>query len=68
MIQNVTKLLKELGIDSYCYKTIKHDKKRDKTYTGYRIEINGWMRVKKYLDEIGFSNENKTKKYEAVLN
>ncbi len=67
LTEECSKIFQELGIDNYFRKEAQHYRKRDITYTTHRIYINGYKRVKKYMEVIGFNNRNKKLKYEEAL-
>lgn len=60
-------IFKELGIENYVRKEEQYYQKRNKTYITHRIYINGFKRIKKYMDLIGFSNPNKSAKFLQAL-
>ncbi len=60
-------IFKELGVENYVRKEEQYYQKRDKTYISHRIYINGFKRIKKYMEIVGFSNNNKTAKYVQAL-
>jgi intein/homing endonuclease len=64
LIDQVSLLLLELGVESCKYKESHFDKRTNKTYTIYHTHINGRKRVSAFMQNVGFSNINKTKKYE----
>jgi len=63
LIEQVSEILTELGIQNCFYREEAFDRKRDVTYIRSRLYINGVKRVKKFIDIVGFSNPNKTKKF-----
>lgn len=67
LTEECSKILNELGIKNYVRKEVQYYQKRDKTYITHRIYINGFKRIKKYMELIGFSNDNKTAKYIQAL-
>ena len=67
LINQCSDMLKEFGIENFCREEVDYYEKRDKTYTRHRVYISGFKRVAKYMDLIGFSNENKVKKYNEAL-
>lgn len=67
LIEQCSGIFTKFGIPNYYRKEQQHDKKRNKTYTIYKIYINGFSRVKLFMDKIGFQNKNKMKKYETAL-
>lgn len=67
LIEQCSKLLRELGIENYWRKEEQYSEKRKKKYVSYRVYVNGFLRVKKFMEKVGFQNRNKIKKYENAL-
>ena len=67
LIEQCSEMLKELDIENYWRKEEQYYEKRGKTYVIYRVYVNGFSRVKKFMEKVGFQNRNKVKKYENTL-
>lgn len=67
LIEQCSKMLNELGIENYWRKEEQWYEKRKKRYVIYRVYVNGFVRVKKFMEEVGFQNKNKVEKYEDAL-
>jgi len=67
LMRQCSQMLQELGIQNYVRKENKFYAKRNKTYVGYRIYINGRKRVKAFMEQVGFQNPNKLDKYRDFL-
>ncbi len=64
LVYDCALLLRELDIENFTHRESNYYEKRDKTYTLYRVTVNGKRRITKYLQIIGFSNPYKLLKYE----
>src|SRR3989338_90071 len=56
-------MLRELGIENCVGNEVSYYAKRNKTYSSCRIYVNGFDRVTKFIEKIGFGNNNKRDKY-----
>jgi len=63
LIKGASKLLQDLGIENYVYLEDNYYRKRNITYHTFKIDINGKIRVKKFLSIVGFSNKAKLERY-----
>jgi intein/homing endonuclease len=66
LILEVSDILNELGINNNIQTEKEYYKKRDKMYIKHRIYVNGFSRVNKFMNKIGFCNKNKLKIYEEI--
>lgn len=67
IMHQVSKMLLKFGIKNIVYCENKYYEKRKKTYITHRVDINGFYRVNEFLRKVGFSNKNKTIKYQLLL-
>lgn len=66
LIEQCSEMLNELGVENYWRKEEQWYEKRKKRYVIYRVYVNGFLRVKKFMEEVGFQNRNKTEKWEKA--
>lgn len=67
LIEQCSRMLKELGVENYWRKEGQYSEKRKKRYVSYRLYVNGFRRAKTFMEKVGFQNRNKVKKYENAL-
>jgi intein/homing endonuclease len=67
LMRQCSVMLSELGVLNYVRKEAKFYAKRNKAYVGYRIYVNGYKRVNAFMEQVGFQNPNKNKKYDDFL-
>lgn len=67
LIEQCSEMLNKLGVENYWRKEEQYYEKRKKKYVIYRVYVNGFSRVKKFMKIVGFQNRNKVKKYEKAL-
>ena len=67
LIEQCSKILNELGIKNNTQLEINYYEKRKATYPSYRVYINGFSRVEKFLKMVGFRNQLKIDNYRKLL-
>ena len=67
LIKQCSEILDELGINNCIHHETNYYEKRNRTYTCHRVYINGHLRVRRFLEIVGFSNVLKTQKYREFL-
>ena len=68
LVDQCSGLFNELGIKNSVQTERIYYSKRNKTYIGQRIYLNGWKRVEKYVNIVGFSKHHNNDKYEKTIN
>jgi len=67
LIEQCSVIFQEFGIENHCCRETRYHKKWKQAHTTHRVYINGFKRVGKYMELVGFSNKNKALKYEEII-
>jgi intein/homing endonuclease len=67
LIKQCSEILQQLGIQNTVGTEITYCAKRNKTYISQRVYVNGFFRVSKFMDLIGFKTDYKINKYEEII-
>ncbi|HLC71898.1 MAG TPA: LAGLIDADG family homing endonuclease [Candidatus Nanoarchaeia archaeon] len=67
LTRQCSSMLRELGIENCVGNEVSYYAKRNKAYASCRIYVNGFDRVAKFIEKVGFGNQNKHAKYAKLI-